>query len=139
MSDCCSQSCTKETIPRKRVCPANQKQYTRVSVKTILHHIQQPWKYYFKEQGYYYCADDNCDVVYFGEDGQTIHKHELRTQESEMQKFNEVMLCYCFGVSMRDAKSNPAIKAFVIQHTKLGNCACEARNPSGSCCLKDFP
>jgi len=31
-----------------------------------------------------------------------------------------------------------AIKAFVIQQTKEGLCACESRNPSGRCCLADF-
>jgi len=31
-----------------------------------------------------------------------------------------------------------AMKAFVVQQTKEGLCACEARNTSGRCCLADF-
>jgi hypothetical protein len=27
----------------------------------------------------------------------------------------------------------------VIEQTRLHNCACDVRNPSGRCCLKDFP
>jgi hypothetical protein len=49
------------------------------------------------------------------------------------------MLCYCFGVTKADARSDPGIKKFVMAQTKLGLCACEMRNPSGRCCLPDFP
>ena len=138
MSDCCTTP-SAEKRPDKLACPANHHEYKKVSVKTLLHHIKEPWKYYLKDQGYYYCDAEDCDVVYFAEDGQTFGKNDLRDQQNENKKFKEIMLCYCFGVSLQDAKNNPAIKAFVMQHTKQGNCACEARNPSGRCCLKDFP
>ena len=49
------------------------------------------------------------------------------------------MLCYCFGVSRADFDRNPGTKDFVTAQTKAGLCACETSNPSGRCCLKDFP
>lgn len=139
MSDCCSHSAPESKSPKKLTCPVNQLKYVQVPVKTLLHHLREPWKYYLKDQGYYFCDAADCDVAYFSEDGLKIYKTELRTPLTEKEKNEEIMICHCFGVSLLDAKKNPAIKAFVIQQTKLGNCACETRNPSGRCCLKDFP
>jgi hypothetical protein len=48
-------------------------------------------------------------------------------------------LCYCFGVSKADAINDPAIRDYVLTKTKRGICSCETSNPSGCCCLKDFP
>jgi len=49
------------------------------------------------------------------------------------------MLCYCFGVSSADFERNPATRDFVMAQTKANLCSCETSNPSGRCCLKDFP
>jgi len=38
-----------------------------------------------------------------------------------------------------EAATQPDAKSFVIEKTKGHFCECEARNPSGKCCLKDFP
>jgi hypothetical protein len=49
------------------------------------------------------------------------------------------MLCYCFSISLDDYIKNPALKDFVLEKTKAGACMCKTMNPSGKCCLKDFP
>jgi len=139
MSDCCSQAVSKSKSARKLACPLNQLEYVQVPVKTLLHHLREPWKYYLKEQAYYFCDAVDCDVAYFSEDGLIIKKTELRTPLITTDVSEDKVICYCFGVTLQEAKENPGIKAFVMQHTKLGNCACETRNPSGRCCLKDFP
>ncbi|MCW8899347.1 MAG: hypothetical protein OQK95_01595 [Gammaproteobacteria bacterium] len=144
MSDCCSSSCDSQSndnksSPRKLACPENQLKYVQVPVKTMLHHLKEPWKYYFKDQAYYFCTDTDCDVAYFAEDGSVINKTELRTALAGTEKYEDKVICFCFGVTLQDAKANPGIKAFVMQHTKLGTCDCETRNPSGHCCLKNFP
>lgn len=117
----------------------NQKDYILVTLKTILHHIKESWKANLKEQGYYFCNDPECDVVYFGEDGYMINKSELRTKIAAKEKNDNALVCNCFGVSQVNAINNSEIKDFVIQQTKIGNCSCETSNPSGRCCLKDFP
>jgi len=54
------------------------------------------------------------------------------------------MLCHCFDIAestYRNALADgtaEATKAFVVQQTKDGLCACESRNPSGRCCLASF-
>lgn len=138
MSDCCTQTASKNKSPRIHACPVNHHDYIHVPLKTILHHIKDSWNTNLKEQGYYFCNDPDCDVVYFGEDGSIIKKTELRTKVFSKKK-NDALICHCFGVSMFDATRNPEIKKFVTQQTKIGNCSCETSNPSGRCCLKDFP
>lgn len=140
MSDCCdNKSSEKNVFPRISTCPANQQEYIEVQKKTILQHLQFPWKWEFSEEKYYFCDDQYCDVVYFGINGSVISKSELRTIVGKKESSEDTFICYCFGVSKSDAAQNPNIKDFVTQQTKEKNCACEIRNPSGRCCLKDFP
>lgn len=138
MSHCCPQSASSKKVPKKKNCPRNNESYISVPLKTILHHIKDPWNTNIKEQGYYFCHDPDCEVAYFREDGFVIKKSELRTALFS-KKDNHGLICHCFGVSMEDAISNPEIKSFVILQTKIRNCSCETSNPSGRCCLKDFP
>jgi hypothetical protein len=49
------------------------------------------------------------------------------------------MICYCFNIKLSDYKKNPALKESVLEKTRAGECSCKTMNPSGNCCLKDFP
>ena len=144
MSDCCGTSCDsksddKKSSPRKFTCPVNNKDYIPVTIKTILHHIKSPWNITLSGEQYYFCDDPNCDVVYFGFDGSVINKSELRTKVGIKEKTDDTYACYCFGATKAQAKQDSSIKTYVTQQTKENNCACDIRNPSGRCCLKDFP
>ena len=144
MSDCCNNSSEdkaveKKSLPKKCACPINEKQYIEVPKKTILQHIKAPWKNILHEKKYYFCEDPNCEVVYFGLKGSIINKSELRTVVGKKEKSDKELVCYCFGVSKALAKQNPEIKTYVTQQTKEHNCSCDVKNPSGRCCLKDFP
>ncbi|HIJ21725.1 MAG: hypothetical protein HON68_01210 [Gammaproteobacteria bacterium] len=90
-------------------------------------------------QHHYFCDDSNCDVAYFGNDDSVIYKSQVRTNIGVKEQSNKKLLCYCFGVSDEDYQLNPSTKDFVIEQTKMGMCSCETSNPSGRCCLKDFP
>jgi hypothetical protein len=78
-------------------------------------------------------------VVYFGADDSVILQPQLRTTVGMKSSSELSLLCYCFGVSRADVASGNAIRDFVVAQTKLGLCSCETSNPSGRCCLKDFP
>ncbi|HEY6094307.1 MAG TPA: hypothetical protein VIU93_05065 [Gallionellaceae bacterium] len=100
---------------------------------------QAPWQWQDNGANYYFCADPACDIVYFGDDGSIIRKAQLRTVVGVKETADSAPLCYCFGVSRADAMSNPAIREYVVQQTRLGLCTCDTSNPAGRCCLKDFP
>lgn len=142
MSDCCNTTCNsgdKKNSPRKFTCPENNEDYVSVSKKTMLHHLKSPWEKDLSEEQYYFCSDPKCDVVYFGINGSVINKSELRSAVGIKEEDEDTLICYCFGVSKAAAKNNSEIKKFVTQQTKENRCACDIRNPSGRCCLKDFP
>lgn len=139
MSDCSSTSCTTSVAPKRHRCPVNGLEYKEVSSRTIMHHIKQPWSWQAKRQTYYFCEDPACDVVYFGHDDSVIRSTALRTSVGIKQKSGSALVCYCFGVTAHEAAAQPEIRAFVSEKTREHVCDCEIRNPSGRCCLKDFP
>lgn len=137
MTNCCSSSNNAKVQREKYKCPVNGKEYKSVTLTTILNQINEPWNWDIRQQGYYFCDDPDCDVVYFGEDDFIINKSSLRTEVGIKENNPESLICYCFGISKIESSSQK-IKEFVIKNTKEKTCACTTRNPSGRCCLKDF-
>jgi len=134
----CSSECG-AARPGKRRCPVNGVEYAEVPSRTIAHHIRRSWQWSDNGRHYYFCNDPGCDVVYFGEDDSVILKSQLRTRVGAKEAAGDALLCYCFGVTRADAIADPGIRDFVLAQTRLGLCACDTRNPSGRCCLIDFP
>lgn len=121
-------------------CPVNGKTYGKVGLQTILHHIRKPWNKLFPQQQYYFCTDSNCNVVYFAEDNSRVLRNELRESVGQKSRHPHRTICYCFDIKLSDIKNNPQQrKDFVVEKTKQSQCDCQIRNPSGKCCLKDFP
>lgn len=146
MSACCVASSESESEgvsgskpkTQKRVCPVCEKIALDVTKRTMLQHINNAWLHTLKDEQYFYCRTKDCNVVYFSENDEVINKDNVRTHIGIKEKSDSALICYCFGVS-KAAADNEDIKNFVIKQTKESNCACEIANPSGRCCLKDFP
>lgn len=138
MSQCCATSSSNTTPTRKHECPRCRSLCAEVSVQTITHHIKNPWEWNPGQQRYFFCDAPDCDAVYFGEDDSIIRKTELRTLVGVKESSADAPLCYCYGITKSDAII-PGVRDYVVGQTREGNCACETRNPSGRCCLKDFP
>ena len=139
MSDCCSSVTCSERHPKKQRCPVNGLACVEVSARTIAHHIKRGWEWSPISERYFFCDDPACDVVYFGTDDSVIVKSELRTLIGIKESSVDSALCYCFGVNKVDLQNDPEIKKLIAEKTKNGLCSCETSNPSGLCCLKDFP
>ena len=91
---------------------------------------------------HFFCADQDCPVVYFSADGTQIFTvAQLRETVYQKEPHNPIVpVCYCFqhAVATLQAVSNQqkqAILSDIRQGTKAGQCACDLRNPQGSCCL----
>ena len=139
MSDCSSSACEPPTRPIQRRCPINGIKGTAVPRKTVLYHLAEPWQRQLSGQHYYFCADPACDVVYFADDDSMFFQSELRTWIGLKDPTQDAPICYCFGVTRREAQRNPQVKDFVKEQTRQSRCACTTFNPSARCCLKDFP
>lgn len=137
--DCCVITKSQQTPPKKVKCPSNAIEYGEVSRKTIAQHMKHPWKLDSKERRFFFCDEPNCDIIYFSDDGLTVTQTDIRTPIGVKNNTDNATLCYCFGVTRADLLSDPSIKDFVIAQTKEHLCSCDTRNPSGLCCLKNFP
>lgn len=92
---------------------------------------------------YRFCNTPDCPVVYYSQDGaQTFLEPDLR--EHVYQKHTPedgVFVCYCFRHttgSIKEAFANNLAGSVVTKINagiQAGQCACDIRNPQGSCCL----
>ena len=137
MSHCCSGSHSK---PATQACPQCKTACKGVEMPTLYHQVRFPENQGMISDTYYFCPTKDCSIGYFSIVGHRVPKPQLRSHQ-DIQKDT---LCFCFDINAADyltaLSTNHAetIKNFVIQRTKLGECACEIRNPSGQCCLGKF-
>jgi hypothetical protein len=137
MSNCCSNYSAKITTA---TCPKCGVFCKRVENKTLYHQVKFPENSALSADKYYFCPSKECTVGYFSGNGHIISKQHLRTY----QEIKDDKLCYCFDInadhylSVLHTNNADAIKNFVIQRTKSGDCACDIKNPSGQCCLAKF-
>lgn len=137
MSSCCS-SAPHQTGKRTLLCPACGQKGSPIPWHILLLHLRAPWQWTDSAEQFGFCANPACDTVYFGETGAHIVLADVRTEIGVKSTSPEATLCYCYGINYGQA-SDPSLRQFVIEQTRRGQCACEARNPSGRCCLADFP
>lgn len=128
MSVCCVSSDCESNHPKKHRCPVNGQEYSEVAIRTIVHHIKESWNWVATAKHYYFCEDAECEVAYFGDDGSTILKSQLRTRIGLKERSDDGLLCYCFGISKADFQGNPATRDFVMAQTKMGLCSCAYRS-----------
>jgi hypothetical protein len=91
-----------------------------------------------------FCATARCPVVYFDNTVPVRFEEDLMTVRvyAKHAEDERVPICYCFGYtaeSIRAAAASPDRTASedVAREVKAGRCACEVKNPKGSCCLGD--
>ncbi len=70
-----------------------------------------------------------------------LRKPDVRVRVGLKETEDPVPICYCFGfteamaVEEIRATGISTIPQRITAEVKAGNCACEIRNPQGSCCL----
>lgn len=91
---------------------------------------------------YWFCRTPTCPVVYFPSNGARVFTR-MQIRERVYQKEpgqDEVFVCYCFRHTVGEVRSlSSQAREELIQDIRAGiqagQCACELRNPQGSCCL----
>jgi hypothetical protein len=92
---------------------------------------------------YWFCSANDCDVVYFDQDGSSFTTADLRVGVWHKLASGDRPICYCFGESeaslrleiAREGRSSAVER--IRSHVAAGRCACNVRNPRGVCCLGD--
>lgn len=91
---------------------------------------------------YYFCPSPDCPVVYFPSTaGRTFRVDAVREPVYQKRPVcDDVPVCYCFrhtvgAIMGADESGRTAIVDDINTGIKAGQCACDLRNPQGSCCL----
>ncbi len=88
-----------------------------------------------------FCKTASCAVLYYGADGHLTEKEAAKVRVGIKETDDPVPLCYCFGFDRADVRRQVAelggsdIPGRIAAEVKAGRCSCEAKNPSGQCCL----
>lgn len=142
MSDCCSVNAKSGTAPAVMPCPVNgarSKQVDMLAVRSLVRHLPLG----MPRTQYYFCESPDCDLVYFPLDPRApgFRRADLSVPVGSKETTDPIPVCYCFGFTRKDIQIEIAdtgrstIADRITAEVKAGNCACEAKNPSGKCCL----
>ncbi len=96
-----------------------------------------------RDVAYLFCRNPVCEVVYFSEDGlQTFSTAQVRERVYQKETLaDDVFVCYCFRHTRGEIREElersgtTTVIDDVNAGIKAGQCACDWRNPQGSCCL----
>ncbi|WP_202319171.1 putative iron-sulfur cluster-binding metallochaperone [Archaeoglobus neptunius] len=92
--------------------------------------------------GFYFCETSTCKVVYFNNEKNTyLRKEDVKVRVGIKETEDPIPVCYCFGWTqdrifnqIKQLGYSTAIQE-ISAKVKMGECACEIKNPSGRCCL----
>jgi len=122
-------------------CPSCARPGKPVGIKTLKHMVHPRHLELAGRPGFLFCRSADCDVVYFHPDGDCLRKSDVRVRVGLKETEDPVPICYCFGFTERMAieeirdTGKCTIPQRITAEVKAGHCACEIRNPQGSCCL----
>ncbi len=142
ISEAGSSTCELRVPPVDGACPTNGRLGKRVEGLTLKAMLSRPLTE-LREVEYRFCRESDCPTVYYSVDGlQTFSEADIR--ERVYQKHpqdEEVFICYCFRHKVGALRSDITDSSgmLVIEKINAGiqarQCACDIRNPQGSCCL----
>ena len=129
-----------ETVASATRCPRSGTECRAVGWRTVAALVNGPLP---PPQTFRICLDPDCEVVYFGSAGTVIGRGDLRF-EVGFKTGSAGQICYCFGHSRADVEAEMALtgKSEIVSQVeargRAKGCACEVRNPTGKCCLRDL-
>jgi len=96
-----------------------------------------------RHEPYLFCRTAHCPAVYYSADGlQTFTVEQVRERVYQKEpEAADVPVCYCFHHTVGSIRTEiertgrSAAVEEITAGTKAGYCACDIRNPQGSCCL----
>jgi hypothetical protein len=126
---------------KTRVCPGCGKKGKPVATLTVKNLVRDHTRV-AALASYSFCRTPDCEVVYFS--GQAVfNTADIKVRVGLKETADPIPLCYCFGYTREDIRSdieggiNTAIPQKIKAEVQEGFCACEVKNPSGTCCLGD--
>jgi len=115
-----------------------------VAKQTVVHQVKSEQLSAVSVSEYIFFSSADCEVVYYSPDRSVFTTDDLRELVTSKTKGDDRPLCYCFGFTEGNVrreivlKGETSIPTQVTQFIKEKLCACEIRNPAGSCCLGEI-
>lgn len=144
MSDCCAAkpdaACA---LPQSAAgtCPVCATKAKPVSILTAKSLVRDHTRV-SKDTAYWFCRTPNCEVVYFS-NKDVFRKSDVKVRVGLKEREDPIPLCYCFGYEREEVKCDieahgaSQIPDRIKAEVQAGFCACEVKNPAGTCCLGD--
>lgn len=95
-----------------------------------------------EDTDYYFCRTQSCPIVYYSLDGNsTFTTSQVRERVYQKEpNVDDVFVCYCFRHTVAEIRNasfqaRVAIVNDINAGIQANQCACDLRNPQGSCCL----
>lgn len=135
-------TCELAATPPRVLCPACEQPGKRVDTLTLKALLAVPLTE-LRAVEYRFCRTPDCPTVYYSVDGQQQFGEDA-LRERVHQKHptaDDAFACYCFRHTPSSIKAELAGtgRSTVIERItagiQAGQCACDIRNPQGSCCL----
>ncbi len=142
MSDCCHKTPQPRLSNPRQRCPQCRTKGKSVGTQIVKAMLSISLEA-IQASIYYFCPTETCPVVYFAADSQQVFTGvELRERVHQKAPLaDDVFICYCFQhtrKSLRD-EIHTTGHSTAVQNInaaiRSGLCACDIRNPQGSCCL----
>lgn len=140
MSSCCGGNGVESSVGR---CPQSGSAGVAVERQTVKALLTEHALARIEPTEYRFCADARCDIVYFSGTGSHFGTGDLRVPVWQKLPSGRGLMCYCFGESEASIAAEIELtgRSSAVQrireHITAGRCACEVRNPRGTCCLGD--
>lgn len=123
-------------------CPTNGQVGAVVNTLTLKALLARPLTV-LREGEYRFCRAPDCPTVYYSADGaQRFAEPDLRERVYQKHPAEpDVLVCYCFGHTLGGIRAEierggrSTVVAQIEAGIQAGQCACDIRNPQGTCCL----
>jgi hypothetical protein len=137
--ECCSASIGETDFKR---CPVSGTTGTSVDLVTVKALLTATALRRLDGKAYRFCPKPSCDLVYFDRQaGSVFVKEDLSVRVGLKETEDPIPVCYCFAFTKADLRNDIANRGetdaprWIAAEIRAGHCACEVKNPEGSCCL----
>ncbi len=141
MCDCCA-PIEESRADAAAVCPSCSQKGKMIGTLTVKALLAVSLERVDEGSTYRFCPTPDCPAVYYDEEGGFFTEADLRERVHQKHPdADDVFVCYCYRHTPGSLRADLAgrgrtdVIARITAGTLAGTCACDIRNPQGSCCL----
>lgn len=138
MPDCCASGLQPQREPEN--CPRCGRKGRAIQEVTLKALLRSPALERHTEDKHRFCPEARCPVVYFGTT-EIFMVEDVAAPVFQKEPPGERLICHCFDVTEKairkelEESGQSTAQKRITALVKGGRCACELRNPEGTCCL----